>query len=154
MQLIADALHASRIRELKRYIDVVRYDHEEKSPEFSVTDEGVRELVIDATTLKKTREAQLIAVIHEIVHAQQYHRRRQLQWNGDNLSAMFDTFYGELYNFEKRSGRYNYARDEVIAEAVALRRVGRFLGTITPQQSAESLQYIAYYRQIMELNKA
>jgi len=74
---------------------------------------------------------------HELVHAQQY--ALALQRAGGNVANAVKAFNAAKF------GSAAYAADEVMAESLALRRVGSYLH-LSPQQIAAATRYIEGWR--------
>lgn len=81
----------------------------------------------------------LIEAIHELVHAQQFHRLvRKNNWSLPRA--------GDEHSYINRYDVLQYDKNEIAAEGLALRRAERFLGKIPRNEKEGSLEYIQEYR--------
>ena len=140
--LLNEAAAASNVSDLSKYVDKVIYDPTKKYPYFRVNRYGTRTIVIDPRTFEKTRAGQLIVGTHELVHAQRFELMRR-RFGGSRYRAWQYFFEGSVVDSLGR--RMNRVQEEVFAETLALRRVSRYLGGLTPQQVGHSTRYLDYY---------
>jgi hypothetical protein len=87
------------------------------------------------------RAGQLIAAIHELVHAEQW--AHELARNGGNLNAAHASYFNV--------SRLQYAIEEVVTEREALQRALNYLGGATPQHVGHSMKYIRFYQRRIRL---
>jgi hypothetical protein len=116
----------------------VIYDPAERTPSFWVDpDTGERIITINPATFGKTKAGQLITGTHELIHAEAW--ERALSENAGDLAATHrQIFIPEL--------SLTYATREIQTERLALLKVKRLLGRLTPQQVGHSTRYIEKWR--------
>jgi hypothetical protein len=134
--LLGEASRASGVR-LSNLVDEIRYV--QGSSYFDVVG-NTRVLAIGSDAFGKTRAGQLIEGAHEIAHAQVFERLVSQQGFGNAVND----YFGAARGF----GTWLYAREEVLVERIALGRVRRYLGGLTPQQEAASIRYIKTWRPV------
>jgi hypothetical protein len=134
--LLDEASRAAGVR-LSDLVDEVRYA---QGRSYFDLIGSKRVMVIGSDAFGKTRAGQLIEGSHEIGHAQVFDRLvRKLGFT----AAVHDDF-----SPTRGFGTSIYAREEVLVERLALGRVRRYLGRITPQQEAASTRSINGWRPV------
>jgi RHS repeat-associated protein len=135
--LVEEAAQASGI-ELSRYVDTVLYNPGLGAKAgFRYDTYYGRTIIIGPDTFRQTKAGQLVTAAHELVHAQKFDFVLR-QSNFDPLIAreVFERTYHLDYN------ALNYLQFEIVAEKLALRRVERYLGGVSPQLKGVSTRYI------------
>jgi len=117
--IVEEAAKGAGIK-LSDYVDDVVFTTGE-SPWFNIVN-GRRTIALNRNTLRKTEAGRLITAIHELSHAR--HSAKLGHWH---YAQMYQTMRGRI---------------EVLVEVRALRTVGRILGGLSPQQTADSMRYI------------
>lgn len=102
---------------------------------------GQKVLNIGSNTFRRTNAGQLMEAAHELVHAEQFDNVVK-QYNG-NVNNAWSAFTSSGF------GSPQYAIDEVEAETLALERVTKYRGGVSPQQVAASTRYIEGWRVII-----
>ena len=100
---------------------------------------GVRAIALDPEPFGKTDAGQLIAVTHELVHAEQWDQVRGQ--NAGNVAGAHAAFFG--------ASHLDYAIREVLAERRALQSVDRRLGGLDPQQAGHSRRFIEGWQSVV-----
>jgi hypothetical protein len=135
IDLAEEAATASNVN-LWNVVDEVRYV--KGSSFFGVGLAGGRILHIGDSAFGRTRAGQLAEAAHEIIHAQRYNT--VLLARGGNFVKAYEDFFEKI-----PFGSELYALEEVATESLAIRRVSRYLGCVSPQQQAASGRYINHW---------
>jgi hypothetical protein len=132
--LVNEAARASKIDDLSRYVDVIKYD---PAGSYFTVEKGRRILSIGDSAFRRTRAGQLLEAAHELVHAQQF-ERFMARGNLQSLDNAADTFFSV-------SDRI-YARQERVAEHLSRLRIREYLGRLSSQQWGVGTRYINGYK--------
>jgi hypothetical protein len=137
--MVSEAAKASNISDVKKYVDVVRY--QAGSSSYFTVEAGQRVLAIGSAAFGKTKAGQLIEAAHELAHAQMFDKFVQKL----GRAAAEAEYFAPHRNF----GTALYAREEQVVERLARMRVRDHLGGLTPQQEAYSTKYIDSWKAVV-----